>query len=197
MPRKPRELSPTGVYHWISRGINRKNLFHGPKDYTFFLGLLGEYSKKLGISVYHYCLMTNHIHLLIWAPDIDSLIQFSHFVKRRYAYYQSKEYKVSGATFDRMYRSKPVGGDIYLLECARYIDRNPLRAGLARHPADYAYGSYRIYAVGCESGLITKSPAYLALSQTEVERQKLYREYVTQQLANRKTIDKLKDLIVK
>ena len=180
MPRRKRETSPTGFYHWIARGINRKNLFHGTRDYDFFINLLKEYSNKFEAQIYHYCLMTNHVHLLIHTEELDPLIRFSHYVKRKYAYYQSKAYHISGATFERMYRSKPVGQDVYLLECARYIDRNPLRAGMVRDPGEYRYGSYHCYAHGTENDLITKSPAYLELAPEESERRKLYIAYVTQ-----------------
>lgn len=173
-------MSPTGVCHWITRGINRKDIFRHPKDYFFFLDLARENSKKFDTLIYHYCLMTNHIHMLICTPSLDRLIQFSQYLKRKYAYYQSKEYKISGATFERTYRSKPVDKDVYLLECARYIDRNPLRAGLVNHPRDYPYGSYRIYTEGTQSDIITPSPAYLGLANQEYDRRKLYADYVLQ-----------------
>ena len=180
MPRKKREPSPTGVYHWIARGINRKNLFHCPSDYAFFLNLLVEYAAKFDVKIYHYCLMSNHVHLLNHAAGLDQLILFSHYVKRKYAYCQSKTYKNQGATFERMYRSKPVAEDVYLLECARYIDRNPLRAGMVQHPGQYRYGSYQYYATGTKSNLITHSPAYLGLADNATDRCRLYSDYVTQ-----------------
>ncbi|OGW76699.1 MAG: hypothetical protein A3J52_01945 [Omnitrophica bacterium RIFCSPHIGHO2_02_FULL_49_9] len=180
MPRKKRQSSPTGIYHWITRGINRKNLFRCPKDYVLFLNLVGEYSKRFDTQIYHYSLMTNHVHILIHVETLENLIGFSHYLKRKYAYYQAKEYKVLGSTFERMYRSKPVGEEVYLLECARYIDRNPLRAGLVEHLADYPYGSYRTYAEGVKNNMITPSPAYLALAAKGHERQKLYSEYILQ-----------------
>jgi putative transposase len=180
MPRKKRELSSTGVYHWIARGINRKDLFHCPKDYSVFLDLTAFFASEFDIKVYHYCLMTNHIHMLIHAATLEAMIAFSHFLKRKYAYYQSKTHKISGATFERMYRSKPVSEDVYLLECARYIDRNPLRAGCVTSPGEYPYGSYRVYAKGEKSALVTLSPAYLGLASLDKERQRLYAQFVTQ-----------------
>ncbi|MDD5226608.1 MAG: transposase, partial [Candidatus Omnitrophica bacterium] len=179
MPRKKREPSPTGIYHWIARGINRKNLFHAPADYAFFLNLLAQCGEEFNVQIYHYCLMSNHVHLLSYAADLKNLILFSHFVKRKYAYYQSKIYKNQGATFERMYRSKPVDKDVYLLECARYIDRNPLRAGMVQHPEQYRYSSYAFYADGKKNDLITYSPAYLGLAGDETDRRRLYAEYVT------------------
>ena len=179
MPRKRREESPTGIYHWIARGINRKNLFHHPQDYSVFLELTAEFALKFGIEIYHYCLMTNHIHMLIHSPSLEPMVQFSHYIKRKYAYYQSEKYKIQGATFERMYRSKPVSEEIQLLECARYIDRNPLRAGIVEQPGNYPYGSYNAYAKGTKNDLITSSPAYLALAPHDHERQRLYASFVS------------------
>ena len=179
MPRRKRTISSTGIYHWIARGVNRKNLFHRHEDYLFFLGLIHEYRDHFKTQIYHYCLMTNHIHLLIYVQEFENLVGFSHYLKRRYAYYHSKTYKVTGATFERMYRSKAVEEGVYLLECARYIDRNPLRAGLVERLADYPYSSYRSYANGFENKIITKSPAYLELAETDLKRQAIYTDYVS------------------
>ena len=179
MPRKKRIESPSGVYHWIARGVNRKKLFRQLKDYAHFLNLTADNAIRYNIKIFHYCLMTNHVHMLIHANDLKSLVDFSHYLKRLYAYYQSKTYKVTGATFERMYRSKPVLDDIYLLECARYIDRNPLRAGIIKFLGEYPFSSYLAYATGVDDKLITLSSAYLALASTETERQKMYAEYVS------------------
>ncbi|MDP3921331.1 MAG: transposase [Candidatus Omnitrophota bacterium] len=165
MPRKKRQISPSGIYHWIARGINRKDLFHRPRDYDFFLNLTREHASASQVAIYHYCLMTNHVHMLVFTTAIENLIRFSHFLKRKYAYYHSKEYRISGATFERMYRSKSVDREEYLLECARYIERNPLRAGLVKHADDYPYISFTTYSKGLKNSFITKSPAYLSLAQ--------------------------------
>ena len=179
MPRKKREESATGIYHWIARGVNRKDFFHQKNDYTTFLEFLALFAHQFDVKVYHYCLMTNHVHMLIHTSSLKSMVTFSHYLKRKYAYYQSEKYKVSGATFERMYRSKPVHQDTYLLECARYIDRNPLRAGCVLHIDDYPYGSYLAYAKGVPDKLITFSPAYLGLATQAKERQNIYALFVS------------------
>jgi putative transposase len=180
MPRNKRIESPSGVYHWIARGVNRKKLFRQFKDYDHFLFLVADNATQYQIKIFHYCLMTNHVHMLIHAKDLKNMIAFSHYLKRLYAYYQSKTYKITGSTFERMYRSKPVHDDIYLLECARYIDRNPLRANMIKSLGEYEYSSYLTYAEGIPNKLITLSPAYIALASTESERQRFYADYVSQ-----------------
>jgi putative transposase len=194
MPRHKRTSSPSGVYHWITRGVNRKRIFRQHKDYVHFLTLAAECMTKFDVRIFHYCLMTNHIHMLIHAPDLKCMIGFSYYLKRLYAYYQSKTYKVTGSTFERMYRSKPVHDDVHLLECARYIDRNPLRAGISSTLGSYPYSSYSVYAGGVTNPLITLSPAYLALASTDLERQRLYVEHVSpyrpqEEYADKSTLD--------
>ena len=93
MPRKKREESPTGVYHWIARGMNKKDLFHRQGDYERFRELILEYKTAFSIAIYHYCFMTNHVHLLVQSEDLQSLSLFSHYVQRRYAYYYCGKYK--------------------------------------------------------------------------------------------------------
>ncbi|MBI2095121.1 MAG: hypothetical protein HYT89_03020 [Candidatus Omnitrophica bacterium] len=117
--------------------------------------------------------------MLIKSPGLHELGLFSHFIKRKYAYYHSKTAKNQGASFERMYKSLPVEDDAYLLECGRYIERNPVRANLSDHPAHYDHSSYSFYALGQENDILTPSPGYLALSDDVQSRKRLYEEYVT------------------
>jgi putative transposase len=127
MPRKRREESQAGVYHWIVRGMNKKDLFHDERDFRRFRELLAEYKKTYSVLIFHYCLMTNHVHLLIRADGLKALSEFSHFTQRRYAYYYCKRYRWTGSVFQRGFKSLVVDRDEYLLECGRYIERNPLK----------------------------------------------------------------------
>ncbi len=180
MPRKRREKSSTCVYHWIVRGMNKRSLFHGEDDYECFYDLLYEYKIEYAIQIYHYCMMTNHIHLLLRTSELKRLSGFSHYVQRRYAYYYSRAYKRTGSTFQRGYRSFPINKDSYLLECGRYIERNPIRAKVVERPEDYPYTSYRFYAMGEKDKLLTFSPAFLALSDQREQRKQIYADYVCQ-----------------
>ena len=178
MPRKKRLPSPTGVYHWICRGIHKKDIFHKPTDYEFFKSLLKEYALTFEIQIYHYCLMTNHVHLLILSPTLEGMAKFSQMVQRRYAYHYCGAYRWVGNVFQRGYRSLAVDKDAYLLECGRHIERNPLKAVLAEHPASYKHSSFRYYGCGDPDDLITMSPTYLGLASTEDARIAIYNEYV-------------------
>ena len=101
-------------------------------------------------------------------------------VQRRYAYYYCKMHKWRGQLFQRMYKSLPVEEDGYLLECGRYIERNPIRANLVKKPEEYLYSSYSFYAVGRESDLLTPSPGFLGMAEDEYRRRELYRDYVSE-----------------
>ncbi len=180
MPRKRREESPTGVYHWIVRGMNRKKLFHKAKDYRCFEDLLLEYKAVYDIKVYHYCYMSNHVHLLVKANDLESLAGFSQYVQRRYAYRYCGEYKWNGSVFQRGYKSFVIDKEAYLLECARYIERNPIKAKMVENVGDYCYSSYNYYAEGEAALLITPSPAFISLGSDVRCRQALYKKYVTE-----------------
>lgn len=181
MPSKPRKESPSGVYHFITRGVNRMKIFHSPGDYCFYLELLAENSRKLGIQIYHYCLMSNHAHLLLRAESLECLSQLGHITHIRYAYFYSRTRDWSGQVFRRNFHSLPIPDDIYLLECGRYIERNPIKADLVNHPHEYPYSSYSFYALGKPNTLITESPFYANLGNSLCERMAAYRLYVCQE----------------
>ncbi len=137
MPRKPRKTSASGVYHFVTRGVNKKKLFHKDDDYRAYLLLVKEYADRFDVQTYHYCLMTNHIHLVLKSPDLEMLGKFAHFVQRRYAYYYCKTHRWSEQVFKRNYSSFPIESDAYLLECGRYVERNPLTAKLVGSPEEH------------------------------------------------------------
>ncbi len=181
MPRKPRRESESGVYHFIARGVNKKKLFHRPEDYEFYRALLVEYKTALGIKIYHYCLMNNHVHLVLKAPDLSALSRFGHFIQRRYAYYYCKTYRWAEQVFRKRFLSLPIENDAYLLECGRYIERNPLEAKLVDQVEKYPYSSSSFYITGKADPLVSESPAFLSLSVDERERRRIYRFYVLQE----------------
>ncbi len=179
MARKARVPSPTGIYHWIVRGIHKKHIFHSEDDFGFFKSLLRQYGPASGIAIYHYCLMGNHVHLLIHAADsVEPMIRFSTTVLRKYAYHYSRTYGWIGSVFQRGYKSLPVDRELYLLECARYIERNPVKAGLAAEPAEHPHSSFLFYKNAKADGIVTPSPAFLGLDEKDEVRRKMYANYV-------------------
>ncbi len=160
--------------------MNRKQLFHGEGDYEQFESILMEYKSRYGISIYHYCYMTNHVHLLIYSEDVESMSKFSQYVQRRYAYYYCSKHKWNGSVFGERYKSHRIDKESYLLECGRYIERNPVKAKMAKKPEQYYYSSYHYYVVGRGSRLITPSPAYRGLGRNDKQRRELYKRHVNE-----------------
>lgn len=181
MPRKPREASTSGFYHLMARGVNKKKIFHREDDYEYYLKLLTEYSQRLGVQIYHYCLMPNHTHVVLWAENLVNLSRLAHYTHRRYAYYYCQAHQWSEQVFRRRFTSLPILRDSHLLECGRYVERNPVKAKIVDAPDKYPYSSYAFYAQSKSDPLLTRSPLYESLGQDETERMAAYRFYVCQE----------------
>lgn len=144
MPRHQRILSETGTYHVMMRGNERKNLFQGDEDKQRFLETLFVKRKETGFSVYAYCLMDNHIHLLIKESE-ESLATTMKRVNASYAFYFNQKYHRVGHLFQDRFKSEPVEDDRYLMAVARYIHNNPVKAGMVDTLEQYKWSSYRCY----------------------------------------------------
>ncbi len=190
MPRGSRQASEVGLYHVITRGNNKSRLFHHPNDFKEFLHILDLYRMRYKIDIHHYCLMTNHIHLLVWAEDVMLVSGYMHSIQRSYHHYYRKKRTLFGHLFQGRYRSLPIGTESYLLDCGRYIERNPVRAKLVQDPKEWVYSSYCAYAFGYEDKLISFSPAYEALSDNPTDRRRLYRDLVESTRPYEEIIDK-------
>ena len=154
MPRQERTKSGTGIYHVMLRGINRQDIFEDDEDYlqmTVCLQGLTERYDENGVAaeplctIYSYCLMSNHIHLLVREQKED----ISSVMKRlgvAYAYYFNKKYQRNGHLFQDRFRSEPVNTMEYFVTLLRYIHQNPLKAGLVSSPGDYSWSSWHEYA---------------------------------------------------
>ena len=127
MARKARQKSSTGIYHVIIRGIGKQILFEEDQDRQYFLNLLKKYKSEQQISLYCYCLMENHVHLLVHDKE-DCLDMFMKKVEGSYAFYYNQKYERSGSLFQGRYKSEPVENDAYFKTVIRYILKNPEKA---------------------------------------------------------------------
>ena len=143
MPRSARVKSESGFYHVIAKGSGGQLLFEGPADYRAFLDLLGRACEKSGVSVIAYCLMSNHVHLLLEDPG-DHLSSMMQSLMTGYAQHFNAMGGHIGHVFQQRFKSQPVEDDAYLLQAARYIHNNPAKAGVCAAP-DYEWSSYREY----------------------------------------------------
>jgi len=145
MVRKSRCKSNSGIYHAMARGNDRQLIFRDPADYRKYLRILGECKTISGFKLYAYCLMPNHIHLLIQEGSEDLGKSFQR-IGSRYATWFNKKYQRCGYLFQDRFKSSPVDDNRYFLALLRYIHRNPTSAGLCCNVADYKWSSFREFA---------------------------------------------------
>ncbi|MBP5987255.1 MAG: transposase [Azonexus sp.] len=176
MPRRPRLALPGVPLHLIQRGNNRQACFFAEEDYRFYLEWLAEYAGKTGCRVHAYGLMTNHVHLLISADNAGGTGALMKALGQRYVQYVNRVYRRSGSLWEGRFRSCPIQEEAYLLACQRYIELNPVRAGMVEHPGEYHWSSYRANGEGEENALIRPHGLYEALGQEATSRQAAYRE---------------------
>jgi putative transposase len=180
MPRKPRELVDGGIYHVFNRGNDKMVLFRSPGDFLYFLSELRISLEKYPSDLFHYCVMSNHFHLLLRVREGRSLGRVMHRLQLNYARYFVKKYGFAGHVFGQRFHSPRIPEDSYYLQCGRYIERNPVKAGLAERPADYPYSSSRYYCQGGEDALVTPNIFYEGLAGTAEGRRQAYQDFVGQ-----------------
>lgn len=190
MARGPRVVSEYGLYHVTQRGNNRKWLFLDDEDFQQMLKLIKEYLSEYKVVLHHYCLMSNHIHLLLKASDTKLISKMMHGVQRSYHHYYRQKRGWSGHLFQGRYKSFPIKSEEHLLECGRYIERNPVRAEMVSDAGDWEWSSYRCYAAEDKQDFVELSPAYLGLSRNAMDRQEKYREYVAEERIYEKLMEK-------
>ncbi len=142
MPRIQRIKSRTDIYHVMIRGVNKNIIFNDDNDREKFLQILIYYKNKFVINIYAYCLMDNHVHILLKAEE--NFNKFMQCLQTVYALYFNKKYKRVGHLFQDRFKSIPVEKDEYLLECVRYIHQNPVKAKISSI-GNYKWSSYQEY----------------------------------------------------
>ena len=179
MPRKPREFVAGGIYHVFNRGNNRKVLFEEAGDFECFMRLLKDGSSRESVCLYHYCLMSNHYHLLVRSNEMESLPRYMHWVQLGYARYFKKTYETTGHVFEERYRSPRIAEESYYLQCGRYIERTPVKARMVKKAADYPYSSAAHYVRGRKDPLVTENLYYQAMGSSEEDRRRNYEKFVS------------------
>lgn len=144
MARTARKKSTTGIYHIMLRGNNKEVLFYEDEDYQKVLKTIKYCIEKSGIEIYAYCIMPNHIHLLIKEGAEPLEVTFKRF-GCKFVYWYNMKYKRVGHLFQDRFKSEAVEDDSYFLTVLRYIHNNPVKACLSKKPEDYDYSSYNSY----------------------------------------------------
>lgn len=182
MPRRPRLCLPGTALHLIQRGNNRSACFFAEDDYLFYLHHLEELARRFDCAVHAYVLMTNHVHLLLTPAAAEGASVLMKHLSQRYVQYINRSYRRSGTLWEGRFRSCLTQSERYVLACYRYIELNPVRAGMVQHPADYRWSSYRANALGSMEALVAPHEQYLRLGADEAGRLAAYRSLVAETL---------------
>ena len=182
MARKPRVLLAGGIYHITSRGNDRRPIFKTDDDRCRFLERLSESAQTYEVRVYLYCLMDNHVHLLLETPHAN-LDRFMGSLLTGYTVYFNLRHDRAGHLMQGRYGAQLVQGTEYLLKLSRYIHLNPVRAGMSKLPEDYRWTSYRFYTQGCEPSWLTTGFILGYFGTEGPKSRRNYKSYVNEKVA--------------
>lgn len=175
MARLPRLYLPGCAQHVIQRGNNREACFYDETDYKAYLSILKDASAKYQVAIHAFVLMTNHVHLLASPSDEKGISRMMQALGRKYVQYFNFTYGRTGTLWEGRYKSTLVDADNYLLTVYRYIELNPVRAGMVSHTSEYPWSSYQGNALGKRIELLTPHNIYYQLGKSDAERQGAYR----------------------
>lgn len=176
MPRRARLAIPNAPLHVTQRGNNRCACFVGDSDRLVYLDLLEQHTRLHGVAVHAYVLMANHVHLLVTPKTADALGYAMRHVNQRYAQYFNRRYQRTGTLWEGRPHSCLVDAEAYLLTCHRYIENNPVRAGIVIEPQAYRWSSHGANAFGVRDPLVTPHVLVAALGESVEERCQEYRK---------------------
>ena len=176
MARLPRICLPGIPQHIIQRGNNRQVCFASDEDFSAYAHWLCEYSKKYRVAIHAWVFMTNHVHLLVTPETKDGISKLMQSLGRYYVRYFNFTYKRTGTLWEGRYKSCLVDADNYLLVCQRYIELNPVRAGMVTAPSDYRWSSYQANGLGRNIEMFSPHEVYQGLGKTLKERTAAYRQ---------------------
>lgn len=175
MARHPRFVIPGQPQHIIQRGNNRSVIFVADEDYQFYLDKLKQACDKYQCDIHAYVLMTNHVHLLMTPHMENGIGKVMQSLGRYYVQYFNYQYQRTGTLWEGRYKATLLDSEQYLLICSRYIELNPVRAGMVKLPEEYLWSSYRANALGEANKLLVPHSVYQGLGRDDAERYNRYR----------------------
>ncbi|HWA38031.1 MAG TPA: transposase [Burkholderiales bacterium] len=161
--------------HIVQRGISQNACFFGPSDYFKYLQLLSECAREFACDIHAYCLMTNHVHLLLTPKTPDACARFMKQLGQCYVQTINERMQRSGTLWEGRYYSCLLTSHRYVLTCIRYIELNPVRAGMVQSPGDYPWSSYDLHGQGKGIAFLSEHEAYRSLGETADTRADAYR----------------------
>lgn len=179
MGRSPRLFVPGLAHHIVQRGHNRNAVFIDDADYSFYLDNLIEWKTHYDVGVYAYCLMTNHVHLILVPRNQgDSISRLMRRLSARQGRRVNRLEERIGTLWSGRFKSSVIDTDNYLLACLRYVELNPVRAGIVNQPEDYRWSSYAQRVGMCNNSWIDKDPVTELLGNTTAARCRAYTRFV-------------------
>jgi putative transposase len=179
MPRTSRIVIAGYPHHIIQRGHNRQVVFASDDDCLYYLDNLRDWKEKLACKVYAYCLMTTHLHLIIDPGEEEkNLAQLMKRIAGRQTRYVNKAEKRTGSLWESRYKSSPISTSEYLLACCRYVELNPVRAGMVANPEEYRWSSYGTKVGNENQEWLDLDPCYMGLAGTQKKRWERYADWV-------------------
>ena len=163
MPRKPRFYLPGVPVHAFQRGHNKEPVFFDDEDYLVYLRYLKVAADEFDCAIHAYVLMTNHVHFLLTPQSANSISLLFQGVGRHYVPYINKRYGRRGSLWEGRHKSCLIGSEDYFLTCMRYIECNPVRAGMVEYPAQYRWSSYAANALGADNAVLKAHKIYASL----------------------------------
>ena len=162
MPRIPKEYINTSFFHIMVQGINKEYVFNNNKDKEKYLKIMKDTKEEINdIQIVSYCVMDNHVHILIYIEDTNNLIKFMHKVNLKYAKYYNKKYDRVGYVFRDRYKTKPIFYEKHLYQCIDYIHQNPVKAHMCRNSSEYQYSSYNNNCFADDSLISSNAREYI------------------------------------
>ncbi len=175
MARLPRICLPGIPQHVIQRGNNRQACFASDEDFAAYVYWLADYAVKYRVVIHAWVLMTNHVHLLMTPVTGDGISKLMQTLGRHYVRYFNYTYRRTGTLWEGRFKSCVVDAENYLLVCQRYIELNPVRAGMVASPAEYKWSSYQANGLGIPAAMWTAHPVYESLGSNNDQRAARYR----------------------
>lgn len=186
LPRHPRLFVPHLPLHIVQRGHDRQPVFLQPADYEFYLSNLLETKLELDIRLLAYCLMTNHVHLiLVPGDDVTGISKLVRVVAARHTRLVNRREGRTGTLWEGRFKASLIDFDRYLLACYRYVDLNPVRASMVATPEQYPWSSYRQLAALAYNRHLDSHDVYEALGEDPAQRGRVYRAFVARNVCDK------------
>ena len=176
MPRTPRQAPRAGTFHLVRRGHNRANCFFAEGDRAHYLSLLARFSNETHTALHAFVLMSNHVHLLVSSDRSSGISRLMYLVGMHYSRAINRKIERTGTLWEDRLHASAVRSDAYVLACYRYIELNPVRAGMVSDPADYRWSSYASNAGIEPAAWITPHPTFASLGSSPERAALRYRE---------------------